>query len=273
MTTTRHEFLAWLHEFLDPKVYLEIGVQHGTSLRLAQPGCAAYGVDPDPLIGWGRVFRATSDQFFAAYGATQGDGCAVEGFDPAPLAAEIATSELFRGVDLGFIDGMHLVEYALRDFIGMERLCQPARFYVNSAPGTEPVQAVPSPSVVVFDDVLPRNQIEAARTQCPGDWTGDVWRIDELLQRCRPDLDTMLVDTFPTGLLVVTNLNPSSTILTDQIDQITQRWPAEDTPVPAEVLERGSAVSADRAKRILTQWRGIVQAQQRDHEIFSKERT
>jgi hypothetical protein len=29
--TTRHEFLQQLHELIQPKVYLEIGVQHGWS--------------------------------------------------------------------------------------------------------------------------------------------------------------------------------------------------------------------------------------------------
>ena len=32
---TRHEFLQALHELLHPEVYLEIGVQYGTSLALA----------------------------------------------------------------------------------------------------------------------------------------------------------------------------------------------------------------------------------------------
>ena len=47
-------------------------------------------------------------------------------------------------VDLAFIDGMHLSEFALRDFINTEKFCHAG-------------------SVVVFDDMLPRNVIEAGR--------------------------------------------------------------------------------------------------------------
>ena len=41
-------------------------------------------------------------------------------------------------VRLAFIDGMHLFEFALRDFINTERHCSPK-------------------AVIVFDDILPRN--------------------------------------------------------------------------------------------------------------------
>ena len=47
-------------------------------------------------------------------------------------------------LDLAFIDGMHLFEYALRDFINVERFADWS-------------------SVIVFDDMLPRNVDEAAR--------------------------------------------------------------------------------------------------------------
>ena len=222
---TRHEFLAALHTLLKPKVYLEIGVQWGTSLDLAdQTITQAYGVDPDPLVDRFGLFRLTSDQFYEAVG-DDGD-------------------EILGGpVDLGFIDGQHLVEYALRDFIGMERLCAPT-------------------GVIVFDDVLPRNQAEAARKQCPGDWTGDVWRIDAILQRVRPDLDILLVDTAPTGTLVVSNLDPSNTALTDFAEEIASRWPPEGTwVVPDEILRREHAWPAGAALENVADWWRVASAQ------------
>lgn len=232
---TRHEFLAALHALLQPKVYLEIGVQHGTSLRLAGPDTLAYGVDPDPAVvdnHDGRLFRCTSDDFF---GITMVD--------------EDRDEVLGGPVDLGFIDGMHLVEYALRDFIGMERLSHPG-------------------GVIVFDDVLPTTQAMAARQQCPGDWTGDVWRIDEILTKYRLDLDLWLVDTFPTGLLVATNLDPTNRRLTDHADNIATRWPPEDTTVPGAVIDRLHAwAPAAALKAISDWWRTVSRTQPTTEEV------
>ena len=169
--TTRHGFLAALHDVVRAETYLEVGVQHGYSLQLAHGAQVAYGIDPNPLIhasGNQILFQMTSDEFFAPdYYAR-----------PDPLR-----------VDLAFIDGMHLVEYALRDFANIERYCHPR-------------------SVVAFDDVLPRNAHEARRvepgTPIVGDWTGDVWRVRAILNACRPTLTLRLVDVQPTGLLLVT---------------------------------------------------------------------
>lgn len=210
---TRHEFLAALHALLKPKVYLEIGVQFGTSLQLALPGCRAIGVDPEPQVTAAalgpdkEIVRETSDVYWL-----RSDARALAGT-----------------VDLAFIDGMHLAEFALRDFWGIEAL---------AAPG----------AVVVFDDALPRNNGEAARNQCPGDWTGDVWRIEPILAEHRPDLGLMLVDTQPTGCLVVTNLDPASRVLRDRYDAIVAEHVHDDPQeVPLEVIERRSAVKPAEA--------------------------
>jgi hypothetical protein len=91
--------------------------------------------------------QATSDEFFA-----RDDALAVfpEG-----------------RVDLAFVDGLHLVEFALRDFINVERHTDWT-------------------SVIVLDGVLPRGSIEAARER--GEkrvWTGDVFNVGEVLARYR----------------------------------------------------------------------------------------
>lgn len=218
---TRHEFLTVLHELLRPRTYLEIGVQHGWSLQLAAPGTRAVGIDPNPQIvadvGQATVVADTSDAFFAR--------------DPDYIDHLLGGS-----VDLAFIDGMHLYEYALRDFVGVENLAHPG-------------------TVVVFDDVLPRNQHEAARQQCPGDWTGDVWRLEPILRMWRPDLRIMLVDTQPTGLMVVYRLDPASAVLADGYDDIVAAHPLTDIPVPDDVLHRTGALTPGEALAEIRDWR------------------
>ena len=128
-TMTRHDLLRGLHEGLAPRTYLEIGVNEGASLSLSRT--KSIGVDPDfrvrhPLSCDLDLVKAKSDEFF-----TRPD--ALAHFDGVP-------------VDLAFIDGMHLSEFAVRDFINVERHLAPA-------------------GVAVFDDILPRNVLEAARDQ------------------------------------------------------------------------------------------------------------
>lgn len=202
--TNRYEFLTSLHQLLDPKTYLEVGVQYGWSFNLAQNADVAIGIDPNPLcapVGNQVIFTMTSDEYFSSHFGV-GDNL----------------------IDLAFIDGMHLYEFALRDFVNVERISH-------------------RNTVVVFDDMLPRNQEEAAREQCPGDWTGDVWKVYYLLRTLRPDLHVLLVDTFPTGTMVVTNLDPSFAWNGELI------WP--EGPAPEDILQRSYAVAPDMALRAL----------------------
>lgn len=209
--TTRHEFLAQLHDLIQPRGYLEIGVQYGTSLALAK--CPAIGIDPAPMLQGHfkdtRVFTMTSDQFFHDY-------------DPVV--------DLFGDdhLDLAFIDGMHLYEYALRDFMNVEEYSNPR-------------------TVVVLDDVLPYNAAIATREQPPGDWTGDVWKVPLILRTWRPDLHTLLVDTEPTGTAVVFGLNPESKKLRNLYPTITLDYVTTWEDVPEPVLSREGAVSAEEA--------------------------
>ncbi|MGN6126160.1 MAG: class I SAM-dependent methyltransferase [Humibacter sp.] len=206
---TRHEFLSGLHLLLQPRTYLEIGVAEGFGLELSK--ATTIGVDPEPRISRTlpadvEVVRQTSDEFFA------GDDA---------LAS-------FHGVppDLVFIDGMHLAEFALRDFVNVERL---------AGPGT----------VVVFDDVLPRRAEEAARERASEYWTGDVYKLVGILRDRRPDLACALVNTDPTGTLVVVGLDPRSTVLTDAYDEFLAGIQAPDPQrVPPSILDRTAANDA-----------------------------
>jgi hypothetical protein len=211
---TRHEFLAALHDLLRPKVYLEVGVHEGASLALAVHSEVAIGIDPKPLttsVGNQNIYTMTSDVYFA--GPPNG---------PAP--------SLHLPIDLAFIDGSHLFEDALRDFINIERHCGPK-------------------SVVVFDDVLPYNQAIAERIQPAGDWTGDVWKVWSVLEDYRPDLGVYAVDTFPTGTLVVLGFKGEqdcSAGLPQSYDKIVSDW-SEDDAVPGYVLRRDNALHPESA--------------------------
>jgi hypothetical protein len=205
------DFLADVHRRLSPRAYLEIGVRHGNSLALAD--CRAVGVDPAfaiqvELDGNLALFRTTSDEYFSR---------------PDPLAA---TGGL--PFDLSFIDGLHLFEFALRDFIFAERH--------SSTRG-----------VIIFDDMLPRSVDEAARERHTGAWTGDVFGVLAVLDRYRPDLVVIPIDTKPTGLLAVVGLDPGSTVLADNFGEIMAEIRRPDPQVvPTELLDRLSVVAPSR---------------------------
>ncbi|MBW4041466.1 MAG: class I SAM-dependent methyltransferase [Acidobacteria bacterium] len=204
-------FLAELHRRLEPRAYLEIGVRNGGSL--AQAHCRSVAIDPAYAITAAldadvALFRTTSDDYFAR---------------PDPLAPT-------GGVpfDLTFIDGLHLFEFALRDFLHAERF--------SARRG-----------VIVMDDVLPRSVDEAARQRHTAGWTGDVYGMVEVLAEYRPDLVVVPVDTTPTGLLLVAGLNPADTTLSDRFDEILVRFRRPDPqPVPPALLDRLSVLPPGR---------------------------
>jgi len=204
------EVLEVLHKTLAPSLYLEIGVRNGSSLVLAH--CPAVGVDPAPEItvaplkATTRVFALTSDEYFA----------------------DMSGHALPQAPDLVFIDGMHLFEYALRDFMNVERL---------AAPGT----------VVVIDDIFPSHPAQAERVRRTRVWTGDVWKLHRCLAELRQDLFLMPLDTAPTGLLLVAGLDPGNRVLWEGYNPIVRRYSAAMEP-PPEVFSRSGAITpADRS--------------------------
>jgi len=204
-------FLETVHGLLRPERYLEIGVRNGNSLALAR--CRTVGIDPAYGINTEincdvALFRTTSDEYFTR---------------PEPLAPTGG-----RAFDLAFIDGMHLFEFALRDFIYAERYSTPH-------------------SVIVFDDVLPRSVDEAARVRHTIAWTGDVYSVLAVLAKYRPELTVVPVGTLPTGLLVVFGLDPAYTVLADNYDQIMAEFRhADPQPVPPALLDRMTVVAPER---------------------------
>jgi hypothetical protein len=61
---------------------------------------------------------------------------------------------------------------------------------------------------------------ESVEPHRQGMWTGDVWRTALLLKRYRPDLRLIALDAVPTGLVLVTHLDPRSTLLANHYDSL-----------------------------------------------------
>ena len=182
--------------------YFEIGVQAGRNLARI-PCDTAIGVDPSYQLTQNVahnkkkviLFQMTSDRYFS----------------------DVDTAAEARGtIDLAFLDGMHLFEYLLRDFYNTERICSPR-------------------SLIALHDCMPlssgmagRNEQQVARevkgTNFERFWTGDVWKIVPILKKYRPDLKVVLLDCPPTGLVLISNLDPSSNFLSENYLEIVREF-------------------------------------------------
>lgn len=160
--------LGWIHDWLNPGVYIEIGVRHGDSLALATMSHFAIGVDPAPRLTASpplsvQLRELTSDDYFAG----------VE-----------ATTDLRAGFDFAFIDGLHDFEQVLRDFTNLERFAKRG-------------------SIIALHDCYPVDEPSTASDYHLGLAPGDAWRMLPWLAQDRPDLRWSLVLAPPTGLLLV----------------------------------------------------------------------
>ena len=181
-------FFNRLHQQAAFDWYMEIGCRSGRIFSQAQGKTIA--VDPffqaernvigaKPAL---HVFQQTSDDFFA------------DGF---------LASQKIR-LSVSFLDGMHLFEFLLRDFINTE-----AR---SRAEG-----------VVLLHDCSPYDSAMTSRDYAGRRglaWTGDVWKLIPILQEHRPDLKVQVFDCAATGLVAVTNLDPDNRVLSDRYDAI-----------------------------------------------------
>ena len=227
----RHDFLRELHGLTKPRNYLEIGVNDGKSLALSR--VPTIGVDPAfkvtvPIHCDIQLVKATSDAFFA-----RADPIRHLRSGRNPLRNMRRGRSLFghwsgsTTLDLAFVDGLHVFEFALRDFMNVERFSRWS-------------------TVIVFDDMLPRNVDEAARDRHTGEWAGDVYKVIPVLRSYRPDLVAIPVDTTPTGVLVVLGADPTNTVLREHYDEIVAAWATPDPQeVPTEIMERQGAVDPD----------------------------
>ena len=175
-----------IHQYLLPRTYVEVGVSKGTSLTLALPGTICVGIDPEPDIQFpvpptSQIYASTSDAFF----------------EDVDLGEALGK----RPLDLAFIDGMHTFEYALRDFMNLERFAGPD-------------------STILVHDCLPTDEVSASRERQTRRWTGDVWKMIVCLRQWRPDLSVAVADVGPSGLGVISGLDPSSSVLREHYDEI-----------------------------------------------------
>ena len=209
--------LERLHARLRPRTYVEIGVHLGRSLGRVSLETKAIGIDPDPIFvdpgvdEMSTIYRMTSDEFFAQH----------------DLRSELGGLP----VDLAFIDGMHLFEFALRDFINLERYCT-------------------DQSVILVHDCYPAKRVFAERERVADAWSGDVWKLVPCLRERRPDLNVAVVDIRPAGMGIVTSLDPDSSVLADTYDEIAAHYLAFDY----DWVEENKA---ERLARIDREWETI----------------
>ena len=183
-------WLERLHEALRPETYVEIGLCAGSTLALARPPTRVFGVDPEPSVVFPlrtetHLFTETSDTFFAE--------------------RRLETLLAGRPVTLAFIQGLQAFEPCLRAFMNLEAWCAPT-------------------SVILLHDVMPIDEPSQRRTCETPFGTGDVWKALLALRHYRPTLDIVTVPAAPSGLTLVTGLEPSSRILAEVYDEAVRRF-------------------------------------------------
>jgi hypothetical protein len=117
-------------------------------------------------------------------------------------------------------------------------------------------------SLIVLHDCLPvdahmarrdpRDRSGAAEAHYPGAWAGDTWKALWVLQRYRPDLRIFAFDAPPSGLVVVSHLDPASTQLKQVYEEAVAAADAADlasfyagiTVLPTSALRRPSWLSS-----------------------------
>lgn len=181
------DILKKFHDRINPKVYLEIGVRNGDSFFLAKH--YSIGVDPqykitNELNEYQKLYKMTSDDYF--------DFLIENNFE-------------LNSIDFAFLDGMHLFENILRDFINVEK-------YSNEE------------TIIVIDDIYPNHEIQAYRKRESNVWMGDVWKIVYCLKEFRPELEIELFDTSPSGLLAIKGLNKNNKVLSDNYNFIVRKY-------------------------------------------------
>ncbi|WP_374647374.1 hypothetical protein [Tabrizicola sp.] len=172
--------------------YMEIGCRSGQIFQHAQGRTIA--VDPffqveRNVIGTKPAmfaFQQTSDDFFAS------------GFLERN-AIRLSAS---------FLDGMHLFEFLLRDFMNTEDHSH-------------------EDGVILMHDCSPYDLAMTSRDYSDRSglpWTGDVWKLLPILQEHRPDLAVEVLDCSPTGLVLVRGLSPGNRVLRDRYDSIVRAY-------------------------------------------------
>ena len=141
---------------------------------------------------------------------------------------------------IGFIDGSHLFEQALRDFTNLEKHCGPG-------------------SLIMFHDTVPLDELTQRRTPETHFSTGDVWKTILCLRQYRPDLDVFTIATPPTGLTLVTGLDPRSTVLSETYDEALANYLNTSFAVVEHTLSRDLNVVPNDWDLVATRLKGIAE--------------
>jgi len=186
-------FLKRLHQQYHFDWYLEIGCRDGRSAAHSRGKSIMvdpYFVTERNVIGAKPAlfcFQQTSDAFFASD----------------------MLSKLDVQISLAFLDGMHLFEFLLRDILNTE---------ANAT----------SDSVIMLHDCYPQNEEMTTRDHeslnKSAAWAGDVWKVLPILRAYRPEMEITVLDCTPTGIVVLSNLEPRSTVLKDNYDKIVAEY-------------------------------------------------
>jgi hypothetical protein len=168
--------------------YMEIGCRSGQIFQWAQ----GWTIAVDPFFQVERnvigakpallAFQQTSDDFFAS------------GF---------LERNAIR-LSVSFLDGMHLFEFLLRDFMNTEDHSR-------------------EDGIILMHDCSPYDHAMTSRDYSGRQglpWTGDVWKIIPILKEYRPDLTVEVLDCASTGLVAVRGLSPGNRVLRDRYDSI-----------------------------------------------------
>ncbi len=210
--------LRWIHRIVKPNTYVEIGIRQGDSLCCALPDTLCVGIDPEPALTGSlppdaRLFAVPSDDFFAAH-----------------KLSEVLGTPSFA---LAFIDGLHLFEQALRDFINLEAFADRG-------------------SIVMLHDCIPLDAVTSSRTRSTHFYSGDTWKLPFCLKQHRPDLAIKTIRTGPTGLCLVGNLDNQSRTLPSGFKSYLEKYvpltfvdyQAHKTEMPETVANTPEAVAA-----------------------------
>jgi predicted O-methyltransferase YrrM len=201
-------WLRWLHDRLRPRFYCEIGVEYGSSLALARPETVAIGIDPAPLVAGPlplrtKVFALSSDDFFLK-GSVQ----------------QVLGEDRF---DFAFVDGLHRAGQALHDFIHLERFSRPG-------------------AVIAIHDVLPLCAEVATPEQQTVFWTGDTFKALLVLTELRPQLRVTAIPCFPSGLGIVTGLDPQDATSPSAYAAAAATWEAVKFDAALAALKRSVTI-------------------------------
>ncbi|WP_398325111.1 hypothetical protein [Vulcanococcus sp.] len=131
---SKHALLAWLHRWLQPSLYLEIGVDQGVSLACASG--PAIGVDPRPelqltaeLPPTARIVPSSSDAFFATQAEAERNDALQQSTDHSSL---LQTAQQMLSGQARYLEDLSLKEERAEQAVDeLENLKREMLYYIQ----------------------------------------------------------------------------------------------------------------------------------------------